>query len=134
MRLTLPFPPSVNTVWRNLKGRTLLSRKGREYRKAVMALVATQNAAAGLAGRLSVTVDLYPPDRRKRDIDNYGGKALLDALTHAGVWVDDEQIDSLTIRRGPVTKGGACYVEIFPAGKETTQSSANQAELYAEGK
>lgn len=110
--LTLPWPPSTNTIWRNVRGRTLLSRKGREYRRAVMAQVAGENAAIGLADRLSVVVTLYPPDKRKRDIDNHGGKALLDAITHAGVWLDDEQIDHLTIIRGEKTQGGACRVEI----------------------
>ncbi|HET8792089.1 MAG TPA: RusA family crossover junction endodeoxyribonuclease [Modicisalibacter sp.] len=116
MIITLPFPPSTNTVWRNLKGRTLLSRKGREYRKAVIALVAEQKAVAGLAGRLSVTVMLHPPDRRKRDIDNYGGKALLDAITHAGVWIDDEQIDRLEMIRGEIRKPGMAVVTITECG------------------
>jgi crossover junction endodeoxyribonuclease RusA len=49
-----------------------------------------------VTGRVGVTMELYPPDRRKRDIDNYC-KGPLDALTHAGVWEDDEQIDELHI-------------------------------------
>lgn len=28
LMLTLPFPPSVNSYWRNIKGRTLISEKG----------------------------------------------------------------------------------------------------------
>lgn len=49
-----------------------------------------------LEGELSVSLQLVPPDRRKRDIDNYN-KALLDALTHSGLWSDDSQIKSLAI-------------------------------------
>ena len=110
--LTLPWPPSTNTVWRNVAGRVLLSRKGRQFRKDVAALVAEQWGGEPLAERLAVKVTLMAPDRRKRDIDNHGGKALLDAITHAGVWLDDEQIDRLTIVRGENTKGGGCRVEI----------------------
>ena len=110
IELMLPFPPSTNTVWRNLRGRTLLSKRGREFRKTVGAMVGQQYIGLPLESRLAVTVTLYPPDRRKRDIDNYGGKALLDALTHAQVWADDEQIDRLTIIRGDNTKGGRCLV------------------------
>ena len=112
IELLLPFPPSTNTVWRNVKGRTLLSRKGREFRKTVGRMVGEQHQGKPLESRLAVTVTLFPPDRRKRDIDNYGGKALLDALTHAQLWVDDEQIDQLTIIRDERIKGGACRVEI----------------------
>ncbi|MBY5984436.1 RusA family crossover junction endodeoxyribonuclease [Halomonas sp. DP5Y7-2] len=113
--LTLPWPPSTNTVWRNVHGRTLLSRKGRQFRKDVATAVAGQHHGEPLAARLSVVVTLLPPDRRKRDIDNHGGKALLDALTHAGIWLDDEQIDRLTIIRGERLAGGQCLVEIKEA-------------------
>lgn len=111
IELTLPFPPSTNTVWRNLRGRTLLSKRGREFRRLVGEIVGQQYDDAPLRGRLSVRVTLYPPDSRKRDIDNYN-KALLDALTHAQVWVDDEQIDHLTIIRGEVCKYHGCVVQI----------------------
>jgi crossover junction endodeoxyribonuclease RusA len=52
-----------------------------------------------------VDVELRPPTRAKRDLDNYL-KALFDSLTHAEVWVDDSQIDELTVRRGRVMPGG----------------------------
>lgn len=48
--------------------------------------------------RLSLTIDAYPPDRRKRDLDNIL-KSLLDALQHAGIYSDDSQIDILKISR-----------------------------------
>ena len=62
-----------------------------------------------LTGRLRVELLLYPPDRRRRDIDNYA-KSLLDSLTKAGVWEDDSQIDELTIKRCEIIKGG--YVDV----------------------
>ena len=34
IELTLPWPPTVNTYWRNFGGRTIVSAKGRSYRKA----------------------------------------------------------------------------------------------------
>jgi crossover junction endodeoxyribonuclease RusA len=58
---------------------------------------------------LKVKVYLYPPDRRKRDIDN-NMKSLLDAMEHAGVYENDSQIDDLHIIRCEVVKGGACKV------------------------
>ncbi len=113
--LTLPWPPSVNSIWRAFaqkgKVRTILSKTGRQYRKDAGVSVGEQHMGLPLEGRLAVSVTLCPPDKRRRDIDNHV-KGLLDALTHACVWVDDEQIDRLTILRGDNTKGGAAVVQI----------------------
>lgn len=61
--------------------------------------------------RLAVVVDLYPPDKRRRDVDNIC-KALLDAMQHAGVYEDDSQIDDLHIRRRDVVPPGRVVVQI----------------------
>src|SRR5690606_18925410 len=105
-----------NGYWRapttgKLAGRHLISEKGRNYRKAAIAEVHRQYKGGPLTGRLEVHLVLYPPDRRKRDIDNYC-KGLFDALSHAGFWVDDEQIDRLTIIKGLPEKGGSCLLEV----------------------
>ena len=117
IRLTLPFPPSTNTIWRSMRsgpmaGRVLLSKAGREYRKAVHSAVIAQIGARGaFGGRLRVLIQLHPPTRRRLDIDNRI-KACLDALTHAAVWVDDEQVDVLQITRGEIMAGGLAVVEV----------------------
>lgn len=72
------------------------------------------NLAAKLAGkqipdRLALWLVVQAPDRRARDLDNTV-KAVQDALTHAGVWLDDSQIDRLLVERGPVVKGGMVSV------------------------
>ncbi len=106
----LPFPPSVNSTWRAFKGRTILSKRGREYRNAAIdALIEQGLAGEHVVGRLSVTVRLYPPTTAKRDIDNFT-KSLFDALTHGGFWLDDEQVDRLIIERCDKVKGGAVTV------------------------
>lgn len=106
VQITLPFPPSVNGYWRAFRGRNILSKRGREYREDAMGAIAKAMMAGGfppLAHRLKVSLDLHPPDARRRDIDNYC-KGVLDALTHAGVWLDDEQIDELNILKCPRDK------------------------------
>lgn len=103
IELQLPFPPSVNSMWRTprsgpLAGRTMLSEDGRRYRRAVADAVLVARAGRQLRQRLAVTIEARMPDRRKRDLDNLP-KAVLDGLTHAGVWLDDGQIDDLRVWR-----------------------------------
>jgi crossover junction endodeoxyribonuclease RusA len=112
--LTLPWPPSTNRYWRNLAGRTVLSKAGREYKVAVANQVREQlgGRVKGFTGPVAVHIELCPPDRRKRDIDNHAGKGLLDALQASGVIVDDSQIVELHAYMRDVTKGGRCTVEV----------------------
>jgi len=108
--LTLPLPPTINHYFLRKGNRTFLSAKVREYRQAVAEIV----AAAGLKtleGRLSMFVAVHPATRAKTDLDNRA-KGLQDALTHAGVWLDDEQLDELTLVRREVIKGGLVRVVI----------------------
>lgn len=109
IELTLPFPPTVNTYYRNVQGKTLISAKGREYRKAVADQVLIQRGAKHYEGRLAVEIIAHVPDKRRRDLDNLL-KSTFDSLTHAGVWVDDSQIDKLTVSRGPI--GGLLKIRI----------------------
>lgn len=116
--LSLPFPPSVNTYWRApnkgpLKGRHLVSARGRKYKTAVMASVIEhyRRFPQPITAEINVEVMLYPPDERGRDIDNYN-KALFDSLTNAGVWRDDRQIKRMVVEWGPITKGGRVEISI----------------------
>lgn len=113
--LTLPWPPSTNSIWRAFaqggRVRTILSKPGRAYRLAAVEAAQAQYEGEPMQGRLSVSITLHAPTRRAYDVDNRI-KAAADALTHAGVWIDDGQIDRLTITRGPIAKGGSCHVEI----------------------
>lgn len=116
--IDLPYPPSVNTYWRHLAsgplaGRTLISRQGRAYRAEVVRLCyARKLHEKKLSGRLGITIRALPPDRRARDLDNIL-KSLLDALTHAGVVVDDSQFDAIQVFRGDVQRGGLVQVTIW---------------------
>lgn len=113
MHLTLPWPPSTNRYWRHVGNRTLLSRDGRAYKTAVRGAVLEQlGIVQPLAGRVAVTVELSPPDRRRRDIDNHAGKALLDAIAYAGILKDDSQVVELHARMLDPVRGGVCRVEI----------------------
>ena len=110
----LPYPPSLNSYYRHVGSKVLISERGRAYRseveRAVWALRARGSLGPeALEGRLGLRFVMNPPDNRKRDIDNIL-KATLDALTHAGLWCDDSQVDRLTIERGVRVVEGSLIV------------------------
>jgi crossover junction endodeoxyribonuclease RusA len=115
MITTLPYPPSINHYWRRVGPRTLISREGRTFRRNVCALLSgggppIRKPPAG--GRIALCMDAFPPDRRRRDLDNIQ-KPVLDALEHAGVYEDDSLIDLLiTRRRVPLAPHGELSVSI----------------------
>ena len=113
LELELPYPPSVNHYFRVVGRRVLISREGRAFRTRVCSTLAALGVRP-LEGPLAVEVEMYPPDNRRRDIDNTM-KAHLDALQHGGAYRDDSQIVRLAIeKRGPV-EGGRTLVRIGPA-------------------
>ena len=118
IEIELPWPPSANSYYRHptkgaLAGRHLISAEGREYRQRIMEMVRPLDAH--MPGRLAVTLTCHMPDRRRRDLGNVE-KALCDALTHAGLWCDDSQIDDLRIIRAPVVAGGRVTVRVEQIG------------------
>ena len=110
IELELPFPPSVNHYYRRVGVRTLISREGRRFRKRVCASLA-ESRVPRLRGPLRMEIEVYPPDRRRRDIDNVQ-KALLDALQHGGLYEDDSQIVKLNIEKRACVRGGRTLVRI----------------------
>ncbi len=109
--LELPISPTINHAYgiaRN--GRKFIRQAGVEFRKSVCEIVAGRGIET-ITGRVSVFIAVHMPTKRRSDIDNRA-KAVLDALTHAGVWLDDEQIDSLHIVRREVIKGGKLSVVV----------------------
>ncbi len=108
LSFALPYPPSVNHYWRHVWAKILVSAEGREYRKRVAALL---TGTKPMVGPLSVSVEIHPPDRRRRDLDNCM-KSLLDALQHGGAYEDDSQIARLLVERRDVMDGGKAVVAI----------------------
>jgi crossover junction endodeoxyribonuclease RusA len=112
IQLNLPYPPSVNHYWGINGKQRFIGKKGKDFRARVMDAV-NEAGYQPLEGRLCVHVALFPPDRRKRDIDNVL-KPLLDACEHAGCFSEsDNQIDELHIIRQEVIPEGACTIVIL---------------------
>ncbi len=81
-----------------------------------------------MVGDLMVEIIMYPPDKRKRDMDNIK-KALFDALQHAGLYKDDYQIcDDHTVRINKVVNGGLIDFRIMSA--KTKREACDMPPLY----
>ena len=108
----VPFPPSVNGLYRVFKGRTIVSKQCREYKKTVIAIMEKLGLAnQNIDDRLQVYLELHAPTKRKYDLDNRL-KVLLDSLQASGFIVDDEQVDSLHVKRGVIMSGGKTIVRV----------------------
>lgn len=99
----LPYPPSINDYY--FKGR-IIKPQGRAYRSFVVDNYKIDNT---ITSPIFIDIVIFPPDKRKRDVDNVL-KCLLDSLTHASIYKDDVLIVHLSIKKGAPIKGGACVV------------------------
>jgi len=94
----------------------VLSAWGQQYRNLVLGELLEQGVAgARISDRVAVRIMIYVPDRRRRDLDNLP-KSVLGALTHAGVWGDDYQVDELRLIRMPLTVRGGMLAVTITAG------------------
>ena len=93
--LTLPFPPSANRYWRNVKGRTLKSAEARDYALQVGWLCRNADIEP-LTGDISLELRIYFPNKRG-DLSNRI-KVVEDAL-NAHAYVDDKQVKRLYAER-----------------------------------
>lgn len=97
--LTLNYPPSINHYYMRLKNRVVIAPRGQEYRTNQVLSIKMQLYKQSLKfidTPLKCTIDLYLPDKRKRDIDNIL-KCLLDTLTYSEVYADDSLIYDLHV-------------------------------------
>lgn len=106
IKFTIPYPPSINHYYGQRGIRRFIKKDGIAFRGAVANILENSGIKLGTAKRVKLTLEVYPPDRRKRDLDNIQ-KATLDALEHGGLFLNDSQVDTLiTKRMEPTPPGG----------------------------
>ena len=111
LTLDLPYPPSLNRYYRSFGGRVVISREGRRYTDSVVSILSSCGMTA-MRRKVRMRIDVYPPDARRRDIDNIL-KCLLDSLVKGGALEDDSLIRGLSIEmREPMHDiGGMVHLE-----------------------
>lgn len=90
-------PVSVNSLYRNFRGRSILSQRGREIKEDYGWQLRTQYRGEPLKLPVEVDITLYYGDLRKRDIDN-PLKVILDALKGI-VFEDDSQVVDMYVHK-----------------------------------
>lgn len=114
MTLDLPWPPSINKYYgRTRFGQTYIKSEGKQFRADVAAEIfgAGWIKTQSMKGPLRVSIGLFEPDTRRRDIDNVL-KALLDAMQACGIFIDDSQIRDLHVRFIEQEEGGRVLVDL----------------------
>lgn len=116
VELQLTYPPSINHYYEKGNIRKGLDRRvgiaGSAFRAEVYRFrLEHLNGQCPMKGRLSMEVQLWMPDRRKRDIDN-PLKCLFDSLQYACVIEDDEQVDCLVMYKNGVESPGKAIVTL----------------------
>jgi len=102
--LTIPFPPTLNhNIGRN-GGRYYKTDDYKRFQSQVGLLwLKALPPLWSQTARYAVAIELIYDTKRRYDIDNRV-KPILDALTQAGVWKDDVQVDMIVVFRGEIDK------------------------------
>ena len=110
--IILPWPPTINTYYAVVRGRKILSKRGRAYKiSSSVEMLRQKTPRYTYQKTYCVVINVRPPDKRKRDLDNLL-KPILDALVDYGAIEDDSMIDDLRIQRFNPVKDGSIQVLI----------------------
>lgn len=110
--LNLPWPPSANAMYRRSKSNTVrLAPPVKAFRQQVEFIIERLKKTLKTFNKpmpdpkslFSVLVVAYPPNNRRRDIDNLL-KVALDSITYAGIWEDDSQVVYIQITKARPSK------------------------------
>ena len=118
----LPMPPTDNSLYRNLAGRgRVMTKAGNVYVKHMRPSFEAFALEDGISNEPQyLTIDLYFPDRRRRDIQNYG-KCFIDLFQpdkkkkYRSLLLDDSQFEEVSFRRGPIHK--PAYIHFWMASR-----------------
>ena len=94
--LLLPYPPSVNSLWRHAGKRTYRTAKYMSWVEEAGKHIAKQDTPETIAHPVKIELAIGRPDKRRRDIDNLI-KSVLDILCHHQILEDDHWVHHLDV-------------------------------------
>ena len=110
----IEVPVSANQrLIRAKNSRALInSKRYREWFFIAVLQLKQQRRLQTIEGRVGVSITMHFQDNRHRDLDNVL-KGFFDACTHAAIWKDDAQIDTLSIERAEIKKPGRLIAKVW---------------------
>jgi crossover junction endodeoxyribonuclease RusA len=115
IELFLPFPPSINSYYVKTRNGVFISASGKAYHKRVLEDIKEQcGPMKPISIYVHLSVVLFMPDKRKRDLDNYM-KPLLDSLTRCAFYEDDSLVNQLFVYRGAPQLCGSVFIRVSDA-------------------
>lgn len=121
IELELPIAISENQYRRYVPGcnHPVICAAGRKFHELVKHRFA-DSGQRKISGAVAVTLEFYPPDNRKRDLDNQF-KCLFDSIVKAGCIDDDSCIRELHAykREAIDNRFGMNFMRIIPAADLT---------------
>jgi crossover junction endodeoxyribonuclease RusA len=122
--MVFPWPDSRLSPNKRIDRRQLIAVKGEAKKQAYaitreMLTIVIDGVSFVTKARdmdLQLTLTFYPPDRRKRDLDNLYAtfKAYQDGMFLA-LGIDDCKIERVILQRGNPIPGGQVFVQIVEA-------------------
>ena len=117
LRVELPWPPrelnpNAHVHWTR-------SAEAKQTAKAQGCCLTMNTEHTGIAPEMEATYTFHPPDKRKRDIDNFlaSMKHYQDGVC-AALGIDDSRIKRTVIEWGAVVKGGKVVLRLEEADNE----------------
>jgi crossover junction endodeoxyribonuclease RusA len=112
--MVFPWPDARLSPNKRFDRRALIWVKGNAKNEAYA--ITLESKTVVLDTDLQLTLTFYPPDRRKRDLDNLYAtfKAYQDGMFLA-LGIDDCKIERVILQRGNPIPGGQVFVDIREA-------------------
>lgn len=113
--LAVPYPPSVNRIWRSRRGAGgkpsfFLDRRYQTWKRVFDNIVMAERPRPKVVGHFCASITLDHSKRRSNtDADNRA-KVILDALQRCGIIENDSLADRVTVQWGVAPEGARVTV------------------------
>ena len=112
IELKLPIPPTINHYYTRTRRGMIIGKRGLEFRKETLLLFRLLFPShKPFDGKVKMSIDFIPPDRRRRDLDNLN-KCIWDSLEKAGVYENDSQVVEFHMYKKEPEKPGFIIVTV----------------------